>query len=769
MRELLHRLVSLPRRRRLDDELDAELRSHLEMAIDLNRQQGMSPEDARLAAIRQLGGIGGVDRTKEAYRRQRGLPMIETALGVRPVLGRGFLPDEGAGRNAHPVTVISYATWKERYRGDPAIVGKTQVLNGLPFTIVGVAPAGFYGTFVGYSMQFWVPVSMQERFDAGGYKLEDRGARWIEGFAKLRPGATREQAQEEIAAVAKRLEATYPATDRGRGVRLLPLWKTPFNKASELLPTLGITLAVVSLVLLIACANVSNLLVVRSLARQREITVRLAVGCGRGRLLQQLLTEGLLLSALAAAGGLAVAYACRNVLVMFFPAPSGLALSLRGELDWRVFASSVGLCLLSTLLFGLVPAIQSSRLDLAAALKAETGGVIGGGGGGRSRVRAGLILVQVSLSFVLLVGAGLLIRSVQEIRTASPGFATQDVLTTGLDLFSAGYDPQRAKEFQDRLIDRVRALGGVESAAWARVRPFSDIPYSSAPIVVDGYRAARDEQPAVDANEVGPDYFATLRIPLVSGREFTPDDRETSPLVAVVNEAMAAKYWKSGDPVGKRVQVNGRWMQVVGVAKQAKYGSFLETPKPFLYVPLRQNFSVRAVLHIRTAQAPGTIATALAREIHALDASLAPQEVITLREHVDRSTAPQRIAVTLLSLFGGLALLLAAVGLYGVMSYVVSQRRRELGLRLALGASAADLLRLVMSYGLVLTAGGVILGAAVALATTPLLGYILYQVSPRDPLAFGSAFLVMAIASLAACLVPAWRAPRIDPVRALRD
>jgi predicted permease len=888
MRELLHRLASLPRRRRLDDELDAELRSHLEMAIDFNREKGMTPEDARRAAIRELGGIGGVDKTKEAYRRQRGLPMIETtledlhfgfrllrrspgfsllavlcltlgiggnvavlswiegilfrpfpavidqerllalggtargttewndlswpdfvdfqrdcrlveliedkimgttlsigdraerasgsivspnyfdALGVRPVLGRGFLPDEGTGRNAHPVTVISYSTWKERFRSDPAIIGKTQVLNGLPFTIVGVAPEGFYGTFVGYSMQFWVPVSMQERFDAGGYKLEDRSARWIEGFAKLRPGATREQAQQEIAAVAKRLEATYPETDRGRGIRLLPLWKTPFNKASELLPTLGITLTVVALVLLIACANVSNLLVVRSLARQREITVRLAVGCGRGRLLQQLLTEGLLLSALAAAGGLVVAYACRNVLVMLFPAPSGLALNLRGELDGRVLASSIGISLLSTLLFGLVPAIQSSKVDLAAALKAETGGVIGGGGG-RSRVRAGLILIQVSLSFVLLVGAGLLIRSVQEIRTTSPGFSTQDVLTTGLDLFSAGYDPQRAKEFQDRLIDRVRALGGVESVAWARVRPFSYIPYSSAPIVVDGYRAAPDEQPAVDFNEVGPDYFATLRIPLVSGREFTRDDRETAPPVAVVNEAMAAKYWKGGDPVGKRVQVNGRWMQVVGVAKQAKYGSFLETPRPFLYVPLRQNFSVRAVLHIRTAQAPGTIATALAREIHALDASLAPQEVITLREHIDRSTAPQRIAVTLLSLFGVLALLLAAVGLYGVMSYVVSQRRRELGLRLALGASASDLLRLVMSYGLALTGGGVVLGAAVALATTPLLGYILYQVSPRDPLAFGSAFVVMAIASLAACLVPAWRAPRIDPVRALRD
>ncbi|HVT58500.1 MAG TPA: ABC transporter permease [Thermoanaerobaculia bacterium] len=694
-------------------------------------------------------------------------PNYFAALGVHPALGRGFAAAEAFGRNAHPVTVISYRTWKERYNADPGIIGKTQILNGLQHTIIGVAPEGFSGTFVGYAMQFWVPTSMQERFDAGGYKLEDRGARWIEGFALLKPGATREQAQEEISAVAKRLEADYPATNRGRGIKLLPLWQTPFNKAHEMLPTLGITLAVVFLVLLIACANVSNLLLVRSFARRREVTVRLAVGCGRGRLLRQLLTEGLILSTLAAAGGLIVAYLCRNLLVMFFPAPSGIVLNLGGELDWRVLAFSAGVCLTSTLLFGLFPAVQTGKIDLADALRSESGGVVGGGA--RSRVRSSLVLVQVSLSFVLLVGAGLLIRSMQGIRTASPGFSTQDVLTTGLDLFAAGYDAQRAKNFHDALIDRVRGLGGVKSVAVARIRPFSYLPYSSAPIAVDGYQSAPNEQPTAEYNEVGPAYFATMGIPLVSGREFTRADDETAAPVAVVNETMAVQYWRGGDPVGKRLQVKGRWMRVVGVAKAAKYETFLETPKAFFYVPLRQNFSLRAVLHIRTAQAPGTMAAALVREIQALDAGLAPQEVITMREHVNRSTASQRIAVTLLSIFGGLALLLAAVGLYGVMSYAVSQRRRELGLRMALGASAADLLRLVMSHGLALTAGGVVLGAAAALGLTRLLGYVLYKVSPRDPLAFGSAFVVMTVASLAACLLPAWRAPRIDPVRALRD
>jgi predicted permease len=690
------------------------------------------------------------------------------ALGVHPMLGRGFEAAEDWGRNAHPVTVISYWTWKERFNGDPAIIGKTQRLNGVPHTIVGVAPEGFYGTFVGWPIQFWVPTSMEETFNPGGYKLEDRGAQWIEGFALLKPGVTREQAQEQISSVAKRLETDYLATNRGRGIKLLPLWQDPFNQAGDLLPTLKITFAVVFLVLLIACANVSSLLLVRSLARRHEMTVRLALGSERRRLVRQLLTEGLILSSIAAAGGLFVAYWCRDLLALFFPSSGPITSNLKGEIDWRVLAFSAGVCLISTLLFGLVPAIQSSKIDLAAALNSESAAV--SGGRAKSRLRSSLVLVQVSLSFMLLVGAGLIIQSLQRIRTANPGFSTQGVLTTSVDLVAAGYDAQRAKTFQDALIDRVQALGGVESAALSRVRPFSYATYFSAPIAVDGYQPAADEQPTAEYNQVGPAYFSTMGIPLVSGREFTRADNETAPPVAIVNETMAARYWHGQDPVGKRVQVKGKWMQVVGIAKASKYSTFTETPKPFFYVPLRQNFSIRAALNIRTSQDAGTMAAALAREFHALDANLAPSEVITMREHVNRTAlATQQIAVALLSIFGGLALLLAAIGLYGVMSYAVSQSTRELGLRMALGARASDVLRLVMSHGLLLSAGGVVLGAVAALALTRLIGSLLYKVSPRDPLAFGLAFIVMTIASLAACILPAWRATRIDPVRALRN
>jgi macrolide transport system ATP-binding/permease protein len=687
------------------------------------------------------------------------------ALGVRPILGRGFVPDENVGRNAHPVTVISYQMWKERFHGDPAIVGKTQMLNSMPHTIIGVAPEGFYGTFVGWAMQFWVPVSMQEILAPGGYKLEDRGARWIEGFVQLKPGVTPDQAQAEISAVAARLEHDYPATNRGRGVRLFPLWKTPFNNAGALFPTLSIALAVVCFVLLIACANVGNLLLVKAFGRRHEMTVRLAVGAGRGRLVRQLLTEGLILSTIATACGLLVANWCRNLLPLLLPSRAGVTMRLPGEIDWRVLVLSAGVCLISAFFFGLVPAMQSRNIDLISALRAESGGVVGGSR--RAVLRGGLIIVQVSLSFVLLVGAGLLLKSLNAIRNTSPGFITKGVLTTWVDLRAAGYDTQRSRAFQDALTDRLQSLGGVHSVAFARATPFSYGSYSSAPIVVEGYENAPEEQPTVEYNEVGPGYFATMGIRLVEGREFTHADDETAPVVAVVNEAMAAQYWRGRSPVGSRLQVKGRWMNVVGVAKMSKYRKLAEAPQPFFYVAMRQN-SNGLNLNIRTSLGPQAVTRALVREIHSLDANLAPGEVITMQEQVDRTTAVQRIAVMMLGVFGGLALLLATIGLYGVLSYTVSQRTRELGLRMALGAGTSNVLGLVMSQGLALTAAGVVLGAVAALNLTRLMGNLLYQVSPRDPQAFGSAFVVMTIASLAACFLPAWRAARTDPVRALR-
>ena len=879
------RLRSFFRRKQVDQELEDELRDHLERQIKENLAAGMSPEDARYSALRTLGGLtqieqqcrdarGGnvmddlVQDLRYGFRqlwRSRGFSFLAIlcltlgiganaavlswiegilfrpypavahqeqllalagtargesgatemswpdfldlqrsctlcdaffvskitgstlnigeraevtrgsivsanyfdAIGVHPMLGRGFEPGEDIGSDAHPVAIISYQLWQNRYKADPQIVGKMQRLNNVPHTIIGVAPKGFYGTFVGWAMHFWVPASMEETFESGGYKLEDRGARWIEAYIRLKPGATREQAQEEISAIARRLENDYPATNRGRGIRLWPLWQTPFNNAATLLPTLEIMLAVGAFVLLIACANVGNLLLVRSFARRHEMTIRLAIGASCNRLLKQLLTEGLILSTLGAAGGLLVAYWSRHALVLLFPARSGVAMYLPGEIDWRVMSLSAGICLIVTLIVGLVPSLQTRNLALAGALKAGSTGVVGARG--KAWARSGLVVFQVCLSFILLVGAALLLQSLQKIRTASPGFSTTNVVQTGVSLISAGYDVPHARTFQEELIARVRALSGVESAAFARVTPLGYGTYSSTPIAVDGYQPPPEEQPAIDYNQVSPDYFATLGIPLLSGREFARADDENAPLVAIVNQTMAARYWRDQDPIDRRLQVKGRWVRVIGVAADSKYESMRENPKPFFYVPLLQDFVRGPALYIRSAQPLQSISAALLREVHALDPNLALYETITLQEQVNRSTSPQLVAVNLVSILGGLALLLAAVGLYGVMSYGVAQSIRELGLRMALGASTADLFRRVISRGLKLTAVGVLCGAATGLVLTRLFGKLLYDVSPNDPLAFAWAVAVMTITSVVACLLPAWRATRTDPARVLRD
>jgi len=684
------------------------------------------------------------------------------AIGVQPILGRGFAPGEDTGRNGHPVVVISYRLWQTRFRGDPEIIGKTQRLDNVVHTIIGVAPARFYGTFVGRVMEFWVPASMVEVYNAGSNKLEDRGARWAEAFVRLKPGVTRNQAQQEISAIAARLEVAYPATNRGRGIKVWPLWNTPFNHASHLLPTLQIMVVVAMFVLFIVCANVGNLLLVRSFARRHEMTVRLAMGASRGRLVRQLVTEGLLLSTCGAAGGMLVAYWCRHALVLFFP---GDVLYLPGEIDGRVLGLSAAVCLVVTLAVGLVPAFQTRRLALAETLKTEASAVMGARG--RAWFRSSLVVLQVTLSFLLLVGATLLMQSLSKIRATSPGFSTQ-VFDTSVPLVTAGYDAPRAKIFQDELIQRVRALPGIEEAAYARVVPLSYQSYSSTPIAVDGYEPQPDEQPTAEYNEVSPDYFATMSIPLISGREFTRADDENAPPVAIVNQTMVARYWRGKNPIGQRLEVKGNWVLVVGVVKDSKYYSIEETPRPFFYVPLRQYFAIEPDIHIRTTQPLETIQTALMREVRALDPNLALYEMITLQEQVNRSTSEQLVAVTLVALFGGLALLLASIGLYGVMSYTVSQSTRELGLRMALGAGASNVLRLVLSRGLLLTTTGIMIGIVLALLLTRLLGNLLYQVSPRDPLAFAAAFAVIALASTAACFLPAWRATRTDPIRALR-
>lgn len=688
------------------------------------------------------------------------------ALGIQLARGRGFLPGEDAGNGAHPVVVISYAMWRDRFAFDPRIIGKAIDFNGVPHVIVGVASREFAGTFVGYAMQFWVPASMQATF-TGGYELENRGAQWIEGFATLAPGVSRAEAQASISVAAKRLEQAFPDVERGRGIRVLPLWEVPFNAARELAPMLRVAVVVVVFVLLVACANVANLLLVRSFARRHEMTVRLAIGAGRARLLRQLVTEALVLGAIATVFGLAVGYACRHALTLFFPPRSGASITLNSNFDWRVLALSTGVGLAFTLLFALVPAIRASDIDLTGALKADAPSLAGGRRS--SRWRAAMVMIQVAMSFALLVGGGLLFVSLRHMRDIDPGFAPDRSYTTYVNLLAARYDSLRARTFADRVIAALSGVSGVQSAALSASRPLDPgAPYQPVRIAVDGYQSAADEMPTASVTSVTPGYFATLGIPIVRGRDFRVTDDDTTVHVSIVSQTMAATYWPGRDPIGKRLRVDKQWTQVIGVARDIKFESLLQAPRPLFYVPLRQSFTPMFSVFVSSSRPAAQIVPAIGGAIHSLDPSIASYSVLPMRELMGRSTSPQRIAVTLIGICALLGVLLAAVGLYGVMSYVVSQSTRELGLRMALGAGPVGVLRLIMSRGIGVTLAGIAAGAATALGTTRLMGDLLYGIGPRDPLIFLAALLVMLGTATVACLVPGVHAARTDIIKALR-
>ena len=689
------------------------------------------------------------------------------AVGVRPVIGRGFLPNEDIGDGAHPVTVISYRLWQDRFAGDPGVIGSIINFNGRPQTIVGVTPDGFLGTFVGYAMQFWSPASQQRVFDPTGYKLDDRSSRWVEGFARLKSGVSIGAAQAQVTAAARRLELEFPNADRGRSVRLFALDSNPFDNAKVLKPILRIGTLVAVLLLVIVCANIANLLLARALARRSELSVRRALGASRARVLRQLMTEGLILAVLGTGLGLLLAYATRNMLGLFFAPRSGATLVFAARYDWRVLATTIAIGLGSTLIFALAPALHLSRLDLASSMRAAPPRSVLGG---HSFVRSALVVLQVCLSVLLLVSTGLVVRSLGRWLAADPGFSTTNVTTTAIGLYAAGYDTSRAHRFDDELLQRTREIGGVTSSALARSLQFATAPYENGPIMVDGYQPAKDEQPTADFNAVSPDYFRTLGIPLLSGREFNAADADTSAPVAIVSRALAQRYWGTESPIGRRLQLRGQWMRVVGVAADMKYRSLSESPGLLFYVPLAQRRTTGVYLFLRTVSngAAVRIAPALVSAIHSIDPNVSPYEILTMREQVNRGSSAQRILVTLLAIFSGVALFLAVIGLYGTISYLVSQSTRELGLRMALGARPAELLALVMSSGLRMAFIGVLLGVMVALGTTRLLGDLLFGVSPRDPLILFGVSMIMAVAAALACLIPAIRAMRLDPVRALR-
>jgi predicted permease len=685
-------------------------------------------------------------------------------LGVRATLGRTFLPEEDRSPRAAPVTVISHGFWQRRFGGDPGVVNRRVDINGHPFTVVGVTPHGFQGSMTALAYDVWVPMMMQPVVMPGADRLPQRDNHWLSAFGRLAPGATPVQARDELDAVTRQMAADRAAY-KDVGVSIALLRDSSDGAISVLRPVLLALAMVAALVLIIACANLANLMLARGASRRREMAIRSSMGASRSRIVRQLLTE----SAIVAAGGAAVALVIARWtagLLMLFAPPTEFPISLTVPLDVRVFLFTGAAAAITALFFGLVPALQASRGDYTPALKDGTQGA----GSSRRRLRDALVVAEVSLSLALLVAAGLCVRSVQEARQFDPGFNPRGVLLTSLDLFPSGYNATTGREFYRQLLDRLRALPGTGSVTLARRVPLGFTGTSSAGVMIDGYQPKAGESVSLSYNPVGPDYLKTMQIPLAAGRDIARTDERGAPHVAVISETTARRYWPDRDPIGGRFRFQGEddWITVVGVARDVKMRALNEQPRPFAYLPVLQYYHPSAVIHVRTSGDPAALAASVRQTVQAIDPHLPTFAARTLTAHAGASTFQQRMAGSLLSIFGLLAIVLAAVGLYGVLAFIVSRRTREIGVRMALGATRSSVFRLVVGHGLRLTLIGAALGIAAAFAIAKALSSILFGVEAHDPVTLAGATTVLLLSATAACLIPALRATRVDPVRALK-
>ncbi len=676
-------------------------------------------------------------------------------------LGRGFTRAEDEAPGRAPVVVLGHALWQRRFAGDPTIVGQTIPINGKPYAVVGVAPSDFYGVWSGLALDLWIPVMMQADVMPGDL-IRARGIHWLQGLGRLAPGATVEQASAEVKAAAERLAQAWPASSEGQTAAALPMWRSPFGAQLFLTPVLLTLSGVVSLVLLLACANVANLLLARALGRRREMAIRLAVGASRRRLVRQMLVESVMLAGLGGLGGILIATAAGPLLATFNP-PTDLMLRPGISVDAGVVAFTALLSLLTGIVFGLAPAFQSARAEVTVALRDESAA----GSRHRSRLRDALVVAQVALSAVLLVGAGLFLRSLVAAERVDPGFNPRDLVLAGYNLFPNGYAPETGVAFHERLVRQLQSEPGVRAAGVAVRLPLGFEGISSMTVSIDGYSRRADEDLAIQYNVVSPGYLAAMQIPIVAGRDFTFDDRADTTRVMIVNRTMAERYWK-GDPLGRTVRIAETAYQIVGVVPTGKYQTIAEDPRPFFYVPLRQMYRSNAIIHVRTSESAGAALQRIRGVVSALDPNLPIFATRTGEQQMAYGTFANRIAASFLGLFGALALLLAGVGLYGVMAFGVAQRTREIGIRMALGARPSDILRSITSHGLRVAFVGLVIGGAGALASLPLASRLLVGVGPRDAATYAGVAVVLTLVALLASGIPGLRAARLNPVEALR-
>jgi len=716
-----------------------------------------------LAAFRTIALNLRVDDEAERAWGELVTANIFDVLGVVPEHGRLLAPDDDRAPGASPVAVLSHDYWQRRFGGDQSAVGRVVSVNGTPFTIVGVAPPEFRGATTGMRLDLWVPMMMQPAVYGGGDRLGSRGNAWLNVLARLAPGHELPEAQRDLARVAAGLAEEYPDVNADRGVALYPLWRDPQSAAAVFGPVLGLFVAVTAVVLLIVCANLASLLLARGMVRQREIAVRLALGASRTRILRQLLTESVLLAILGGAAGLLLAVFISRALGSLVP-PTPLPVATDVHFSARVPLLSFLLALGTTLIFGLVPALQASRPALVPTLK-ESRGM---SGGHRRRFRSALVAAQVALSVLLLVGAGLFVRTFDYAREADAGFDLQNGLLASLDLLPGGYDEGRGTQFFRELLSGISRVPGVEAAALAR-----DIPLtlggagSDTTVEVEGYVPAEGEELTTYYDRISPGFFTALGVPVLAGRAFTDNDVDGSEPVIVINRTMAERYWPDGAAVGRRVRI-GDWFTVVGVVEDVAYRGVGAPPRPYMYLPLYAFYRPDMTLIVRTAGEPGSTLEGVRRELRNLDAGVPLFDVRTVESHRAMGAFLPRVAAVVLAVFGAVALLLASVGLYGLLAFVVSERTSEIGIRVALGADKSRIVRLVVRQGLVLAAAGAVAGLLLAALLFPLASSQLVGISPRDGLTYTLAAVVLLVGALLASYLPARRAAGVDPIRAIR-
>jgi len=695
-------------------------------------------------------------------------------LGVEPIAGRTFLPEENRTSGVAPVVVLSYGLWQRRFGGDTKVIGTTLEVNGRPFTIVGVLPEKFPGTETMLSIAAYVPVGATDQLKPGSSKkLEYRDLDTFRVIGRLKPAFSIEQAKAAVDVLGKQLQTEYSDTNYATSFVVVPETKSrPVIEAADVFRRIATVLTIlVVFVLLIASANIANLILTRASARRKEFAIRASLGATRRRLVQQLLTESVLLALFGGAIGVVISLVIINIFTGL-RVSADLPSRVDVHPDWRVFTFTLVVAFATGIISGLVPAIQTSKTELVESLKEGSRGL--DGRAGRLRLRSLLVLAQVALSLFLLICSGLFIQSLQNAQKINLGFNAENQLMMQVDLNQRGYSESKGKQFYKDLIDRVQSLPGVKSVSLALDLPLGYQTVTES-IIIDGLTATnnRENRVGIFANFVWPDYFRTMEIPLISGREFNIRDDDSTLKVALISEAMAKRYWPNQDPLGKKFRLNWenqQQIQIIGIAKDSKYVFLDEAPRPILYLPLQQHYRGSANLHVRTTVEPSSLITAVDQTVHGLDKDITIYDTKTMAQHLrdGRALLFVRIGALMVFSFGALGLTLAVIGIYGVISFVVSQRTHEIGIRIALGAEPVHVLKLVVRQGMKLALIGVVVGLVAAFVLTRLMANLLYGISASDPTTFIVITLLVTGVALIASYIPARRAIKVDPMVALR-